>query len=677
MADSEFPALGFDPLPGEPMIILALRDDARAFGARMTEEAQRLGDLARPGGWEGAAAEAYAAGLDHLPRDLQRCGDAFADLAGALERYYDCFIDAQLQARELERCAAEARARLQAAEGVGSVDDTGATGELGAILREAHGFGERFDESVDDIARAIRRLTAFAPDQPLFAGLTHWAAKVFGLSLADHSGDPADALAFFSGASYRSVAERAEGVQAWAKSLTDEQWDALIAASPHLVGPTSGIPYARRYQANRLLIERSRADTSAAAEEARRKGDAKTVTRLERRERCLKNLLAERGEEPRQFLLFDNSGDGRVVEVFGDLETADNVATMVPGMANTLDNYDRLADNTERLRDEAALRAPDKQTATVAWLGYDTPGFSGVLFEAEAKVGAGELCGFNDGLLLRDEVATTVVAHSYGSLVTGIALRDGLQVDNVAVVGSPGIGVGSIKDLHLPPGTDLWAARAPLDPVALSEWHGTDPTDPRFGGRRFVTGEVSDDVFPSGHSAYFEAGSDSLRNLALIATDQDQLVSELAPSLLDRGNMSLDQLQGRLGDFAAEGSAAFDAAQERVDATLASTQAAVDRGQAALGDVLEGVPGGGVGSDLINAPIDSTQALGEVVHDAGQNLIDAGQDAVDGMGRSVGETVDVGQELADKAGDIVEDAGDAAEGQVRKVRKWLGDKWPG
>jgi len=64
------------------MAILELRNDARAFGSRLTDEAHRLSALARPGAWDGAAAEAYAAALDDLPRDLQRCGDAFLGLAG-------------------------------------------------------------------------------------------------------------------------------------------------------------------------------------------------------------------------------------------------------------------------------------------------------------------------------------------------------------------------------------------------------------------------------------------------------------------------------------------------------------------------------------------------------------------------------------------------------------------
>ena len=37
--------------------------------------------------------------------------------------------------------------------------------------------------------------------------------------------------------------------------------------------------------------------------------------------------------EGRQFLTFDPRGNGRIVEVFGDLVAADRIAVLVPGVA--------------------------------------------------------------------------------------------------------------------------------------------------------------------------------------------------------------------------------------------------------------------------------------------------------------------------------------------------------
>jgi len=41
----------------------------------------------------------------------------------------------------------------------------------------------------------------------------------------------------------------------------------------------------------------------------------------------------------RQFLAFDPRGNGRVVEVFGDLGAADRIVVLVPGVATRADNF--------------------------------------------------------------------------------------------------------------------------------------------------------------------------------------------------------------------------------------------------------------------------------------------------------------------------------------------------
>ena len=80
--------------------------------------------------------------------------------------------------------------------------------------------------------------------------------------------------------------------------------------------------------------------------------------------------------EERQILLFDSDGDGRVVEVFGNLENADQVAVIVPGITNDKTNFGAAGDEGFRAKAadlyEAAATG-DPSVATIAWLGYDTP----------------------------------------------------------------------------------------------------------------------------------------------------------------------------------------------------------------------------------------------------------------------------------------------------------------
>ena len=103
----------------------------------------------------------------------------------------------------------------------------------------------------------------------------------------------------------------------------------------------------------------------------------------------------------------------------------------------------------------------------------------------------------------------TVIGHSYGSLVTGMAeSQQGLAVDETVLVGSPGVGVDSAGDLG---DGHVWVGLARFDLVGYSEWHGPNPHDRAFGATRFHTGDIS------GHSSYFNEGSESLRNIGLIA----------------------------------------------------------------------------------------------------------------------------------------------------------------
>lgn len=197
------PGLGFDPLPGDPEVVRSLQDDARIFGQRMTDEAKRLRRLAHRDAWQGEAADVFAQHLETLPRDLQRCGDAFSDLALALGNYHHAFTMAKAKAADLERRAVEARQKVQAAQVVIQAPPTAviqpadarppppgpspletAEDELGAILREAHEFAEHFNDSpeVQQIAAAIRSFTEFAPDEPRWNVIRRWAGDAFRLT---------------------------------------------------------------------------------------------------------------------------------------------------------------------------------------------------------------------------------------------------------------------------------------------------------------------------------------------------------------------------------------------------------------------------------------------------------------------------------------------------------------
>lgn len=264
----------------------------------------------------------------------------------------------------------------------------------------------------------------------------------------------------------------------------------------------------------------------------------------------------------RHYLWADPSGDGRVVEVLGDLRGAEHVAVFVPGMTNELRGYPGAA-RARAASLLAAMRteAPGRRVAVIAWLGYDTPDGSpsGLLEAAGSGTAAAAVPDLARDLgvvhALAPQAHVTLVGHSYGSVVAARTVRDGgVAVDDLVVVGSPGLDVGSVRGLHAP-ATRVWAGRpdprflpslaggvtalatgglfAPLgwglaatygrlrraDPVADAPVHGPDPASPRFGARHLPVPDAR------GHSSYFAPGSRSVRNLARVAVRRADLLT--------------------------------------------------------------------------------------------------------------------------------------------------------
>lgn len=321
---------------------------------------------------------------------------------------------------------------------------------------------------------------------------------------------------------------RADAVATLMAGLSEHQQLALALQAPTLVGGIDGMPPHLRYVANRTLVQREL--TRAEAELAARGDEA--GDRLSGRIDNLRTLLtpvaltdptSDQAEwHARQVLLFDPSGDGRAVEVFGDLGTATHVGTFVPGITNRLDNFSNTSRNAERLYTRSR-RFAGARVATIAWLGYDTPEFVDAPSRITADTWAPALAEFQAALpasLGVRTARTTVIGHSYGSLLTGVAIREeGLTADAFAVIGSPGMNVAHASQLGLPDGVTLYAGRAHDDPVALSESHGTDPAKPWFGAVAFDTGDIT------GHSAYTAENTTSLTNLASIITGNTDQVS--------------------------------------------------------------------------------------------------------------------------------------------------------
>ncbi|GAA2675482.1 alpha/beta hydrolase [Actinoplanes palleronii] len=351
-------------------------------------------------------------------------------------------------------------------------------------------------------------------------------------------------------------------VHDWWESLTRDQQDQAIRDFPREVGWLDGVPASDRDKANRIGLEqekqylRDRLGTSLMWTERQQLESG--LEHIEGIEQALGKL------GPRGLLLgFDTSayvGDGKVVIAMGNPDTARNTGVWVPGLSTTLGSTEG---NIQRIFD--VNKAADGFTpgqvgdvSTVYWLGYDAPDVDNlsVLGNDRAMDGRDPYLNFMQGLrATHDSDVGHLVAmgHSYGSTVVGEAAKTGnLPVDDIVVAGSPGMHVDTASQLLNDP-RHVWAGASDSDPVASAgAWldsgnglldssplvemaetkadatHGLAPSDPAFGGNVW-------NADTSGHTHYWENGSDSLNNQARVLAGAYNKVT-----LLDNGQAPED-----------------------------------------------------------------------------------------------------------------------------------------
>lgn len=240
----------------------------------------------------------------------------------------------------------------------------------------------------------------------------------------------------------------------------------------------------------------------------------------------------------RRLLAADPPGRARIVEALGDVATADHIAVVVPGNGAHQGNYlSPRGSGGPRVHGLRLMRtmqamSPGTRAAVVVWVGYHTPpDLTAAVSNAPARAGAPDLARLTH--YLPRAAHLTLVGHSYGSTVCGLALA-GSRADDCVALGSPGMGVWHRADLG--GRTRLWAAqgrtdwirrfpRVKLGRIGL----GRSPLHPEIAATRFGAGDVA------GHCGYYTEGSESLRNIARIALGRfDEVTPEGPPSVVPR-----------------------------------------------------------------------------------------------------------------------------------------------
>jgi uncharacterized protein YukE len=185
MAVYEFPALGFDPAPGDPASVGGLHPDVRAHADSLANSAQQLSQL-HAAAWAGRASDAFHEHVRSLPADLSSAAHAYGEVAAALSAYANELEAARAQALRLESQAVEARQAHQVAlvrvhelsgPAPGETDSSARVAQLStatqladqlggdyqAILSRAHALRDHMESVASAAAARIQAAAASPP----------------------------------------------------------------------------------------------------------------------------------------------------------------------------------------------------------------------------------------------------------------------------------------------------------------------------------------------------------------------------------------------------------------------------------------------------------------------------------------------------------------------------------
>jgi len=164
-----------------------------------------------------------------------------------------------------------------------------------------------------------------------------------------------------------------------------------------------------------------------------------------------------------QLLVYESANSwsqGRAAISVGDIRTADNVATLVPGITYAPADMASGLSNAAALRAEAERQSPGDATAVITWYGYDIPlGYAGgvstnLLAKADSTLDVLDDDNAQEGgRLLADDIDRfrqwapvgakfTAIGFSMGSTTVSASAAHGARLDDAVLLGSPGAGRG-------------------------------------------------------------------------------------------------------------------------------------------------------------------------------------------------------------------------------------------
>lgn len=530
-----------DPPQGDADGSDTLATTLYATAARFEEFADRCTEMPTLGEWAGIAYRSYVAASSRaagehaaMARTVQRVArgvTAFADTLRDLVRDHDDLVGRKLI---LDVRRGQLLSDINAAAEATPAEVTELQGRASDLRRD-------YDDLVTDDAALRRRVR----ENETLLRQVFEAADTLAESTADDGGVPPLAADALQRPGAPGTGATPQQVHDWWAALSEAEREAVTTACPERIGQADGLPAAARDDANRVLLDDDLARLGA------KEGDD-TLSPLERRAlenaRRTSDALASADaytdpldptSHPGGVLwLYDPTafdGDGRVAVGVGDLDTADDVAIMTPGINTDTTSVGGYTESMINLYEATRFSGDGSSVATLFWLGYDAPDGAtdlATLTEGRAEDGGHRLADAIDGLRASrpdDPAHLTAIGHSYGSTTTAYATEHNSAVDDVVLVGSPGAGpADDAGDLAQGRG-HVYVGRDSTDFVATlgdEGWVGkfglglgTDPSSEDFDATRFEAENVDRSWHlntGSGHSSYFNSDTESLYNMGRV-----------------------------------------------------------------------------------------------------------------------------------------------------------------
>ncbi|WP_372517161.1 WXG100 family type VII secretion target [Mycolicibacterium frederiksbergense] len=249
---------------------------------------------------------------------------------------------------------------------------------------------------------------------------------------------------------------------AFLAELSPETVHEMVLADPQVMGNTDGVPFDTRIEANNINIR------NALAEELQKQPpDDVRVKQLQAMLTPIKDPNDSGTMVPRKFVAFSTEGNGRMIEMIGEIKPGiKGVGVVVPG-TNT--NLNGSGSNHE----SAVQLAAQSDSPIFLYMGDDFPqGLDKAADPSYAASMAPKLVSFGheiDRAVGQGAPGTpvTYIGHSYGGAIVGTAEQMGLRADRVLHASSAGTGILTGEYTNPNPNVQRYSMTAPGDPIAL------------------------------------------------------------------------------------------------------------------------------------------------------------------------------------------------------------------